>query len=133
MSKFLELIVDDEKIPYYWKDSILYYRRATREDINRITKKWTTKKGKNPRTGEPITVTDDVAVNNEIFDLILVAWDKVYLPGKGSAGERIEAPCTKENKMLVPLDIQAEITNRASSGEKDEEAEKKTLPSTSDS
>ena len=134
MGQFLELIVDKERIPYPWKESILYYRRIPGNEVERIKKKWTVTKGKNPRTGEPRKETNDVEVDNDIFDYILIDWDDVCLPGKNEDGSNILAPCTREMKMAVPLEIRGDLINRAMAGDKEsEEEEKKTSETTPNS
>ena len=127
--QFIQIISKDERCTYQNGDSKIYYRRLPASEVTRIEKKWTTKKGRNARTGEPIIETDLEQFNNDLIDYLIIDWS-----GIKDANDK-DVPCTKDMKLLLPSEVRRELIDLAGAKapvQDDEEEEKKTSKSTSD-
>jgi hypothetical protein len=125
--QFIQIISKDEKCTYQNGDSRIFYRRLPASEVTRIEKKWTTKKGRNSRTGEPIVETDLEQFNNDLLDYLIIDWENV----KDDKGKDI--PCTKEVKLALPSEVRRELIDLAGAKapmHDEEEDEKKTSKST---
>lgn len=95
-------------------DAVYYLRPITAEVARAITRKHT-KPVPNRRTHQREDVTDRPAVNDDLIDHAIARWE-----GVSDKGEL--APCDLAHKLLLPVDVQSALLERAQVGGADKTA-----------
>lgn len=101
MSQFITIVSDDETFPVMFGDSVVFCRRYSLAAHQRIEKQVGRKR--RDRLGHWYLDIDEHAMNAAAMDYLVDRWENV----KGPDGR--DVPCTKENKIKLPLDVTTQI------------------------
>ena len=116
-----KLLVEDEVFPVRESEleltipidaEAVYYLRPLTLDTARRVSNAHTRLVPNRRTHQRDEVTDKVAINNELLDYTIVKWE-------GVSNHSEKAPCDLAHKLLLPVEVQAALIERAQTGEAD--------------
>ena len=114
---FIAIIPEDEVFDWsytepdtgrVYDDTVLQLRQLPMKERRRLEKKHTTRKR---IRGTMQSDLDAEAFSADILDHCIVGWSGVCLSKRGKDGrrERVEIPCTRENKLLLPEQMKIEI------------------------
>lgn len=95
-------------------DAVYYLRPITTDVARSLTRKHT-QKLPDRRTHQRYEETDRVAVNDGLLDHAIAKWEGVWDNGQ-------PAPCDLAHKLLLPVDVQSALLERAQVGGGDKTA-----------
>jgi hypothetical protein len=101
MSKFVQLVTEDERFDKHIGDSVFNLRRFDSEVYRKIKQKHTKKYF---RRGQQIVEIDEDAINDDLLDYMIIGWGIVKHPVTGE-----KTICTRENKLRLPGSVKVEL------------------------
>ena len=99
----IEIIDEQERFQHHIGDSVFILRRMDAGTHAEIVRRHTSRE---KISGEWVNARDDQAILLESIDWLVTGWRKINHPLT-----KKEVPCTKENKIRLPIIVMEEIIN----------------------